>query len=208
MNKSGFQLTLIAVLVIMASIGMAAILSGLTPEGDYIPTDDEGSSSVTDSGDEIPEGGNEDTGSKPSTQTVKGGIKGGNEDALQSGRMPGYEDKEINSDPDTFIYRFSSDITLETPEAPGSIMVENDPGNSCPMQLCYYMEDTEELIYVSPMIYPDEHIETDTLSKKLKKGEYKVNAVISVYDDATMELKTTFHEEVTLTVNQKFLGIF
>lgn len=207
MNKSGMQLMGIAVVTILVSIGLAAILSGMTPEGEYIPSGDKSSSTPADDDREIPDTDDEPS-EKPVPQPVKGGIKGGNEEAIRSGRLPGFEDKEINADPETFCYLLNSDVTLDSPEAQGSIMVENDPGNNCPMQLCYYLDDTEELIYVSPMLAPDQHIELDALSKKLKKGEYKVNAVISVYDDETLELKTTFHEEVTLTVNQKFLGIF
>lgn len=208
MNKNGFQLTAIAAALILTSIGMAALLSGLTPEGDYIPTADKESSSAT--GSEIPDdNSDEDTGGDPAQQPASGGIKGGNKDALVSGRLPGSEDKDENPEPEnSFWYSINSDVILESPEAEGNIMAENNPGNTHPMQLCYYLEDTEELVYLSPMIAPDEHVETDALSKKLKKGEYKINAVISVYDEETMELKTTFHEEVNLTVNQKFLGIF
>lgn len=208
MNRSGLQLTAIAAALILVSIGMAALLSGLTPAGDYIPPPDKDSS--TDIGSEIPDNNDDgDTPEKPVPQPTGGGIKGGNKEALVSGRLPGSEDKDENPDPESsFWYSINSDVILDSPEAPGNIMAENNPGNVHPMQLCYYMEDTEELIYVSPMIAPDQHVETDALAKKLKKGEYKINAVISVYDDETMDLKTTFHEEVNLTVNQKFLGIF
>ncbi|MEG1943753.1 MAG: hypothetical protein RRY54_06700 [Angelakisella sp.] len=194
MKKSGFELTMVSVLVIIISIGLAAILSGLTPKGDVIPSEEESSSSRSETIDE--------------ETATDGGIKGGNKDAVRSGRLPGHEDKAVNSDPDRFFYSLNSHVVLDSPDAEGSIMLENNPGNVCPLQLCYYLEDTEEPVYISPLLAPDEHIETDKLTKKLKKGEYKINAVISVYDDETLELKTTYHEEVKLTVNQKLLGIF
>ena len=201
MKKSGLQLTLVAVLVVVVSIALAAGLSALTlpdtgaiaPGGETIapPTPEE----------------NPDQSAGPGP-SPNGGLPGGNEEAVLAGRLPGFEGNDINTDPDTFCYLINSDVALEKPDGPGNIMVENDPGNLCPMQLCYYLEETEELIYTSAMIYPGQHVASDTLSVKLKKGTYQVNAVISVYDDVTMDLKTTFHETVTLTVNQKFLGLF
>lgn len=200
MKKSGLQLTLLTLLVVVVSIVLAAGLSALTVSDNGIISP--GGEAIAPPTQEEPDQSS-DPGPAPN-----GGLPGGNEEAVLAGRLPGFEASDINTDPDTFCYLINSDVALEKPDAPANIMVENDPGNLCPMQLCYYLEDTEELIYTSAMIYPGQHVASDTLSVKLKKGEYKVNAVISVYDDVTMDLKTTFHETVNLTVNQKFLGIF
>lgn len=202
MKNSSINLTLIAVLTVALSLGLAVALSMITPAVDLELPSSAGSSAV---GVTIPDSSAD---SKPNTQPTVGGLPGGNKDAVKPGRLPGYEDAAINSDPDTFCYLLNSDITQEKPGSTANIMVENDPGNNCPMQLCYYLDDSDELIYVSPMLQPGEHINGDTLTVKQKKGEYKLNAVISVYDNETGELKTTFHERVTLTVNQKLFGLF
>lgn len=204
MRKSSLQLTIISILSVVVAIGLAAMLSSFTPQGNAVlPPDTSQSGSTTP--DKVPPVGG---ASKPSPEPVKGGIQGGNPAAAQEGRLPGYESHDINTAPDQFCYLLNSTVEFAEPDAPGNIMVENTPGNLCPMQLCYYRSDTDELIYVSPMLKPGTHISTDTLTAKLKKGEYTVNAVLSVYDETTLELKTTFHEEVTLTVKEKFLGIF
>lgn len=207
MKQSGIHLTIIAALVIAMSIGLAAVLSMLTPA--VIEGENPGDSGISQPADEDLDTAQEDD-PQPIPPAPNGGHEGGNTDAVKSGRLPnsGYEDTPINNKPDNFVYLLSPDVTLESPDAVGNIKVENNPGNTCPMQLCFYREDTGELVYTSAMIQPDEYIDGDSLSVKLKKGEYKINAVISVYDEATTELKTTFHEAVTLTVHQKFLGIF
>lgn len=207
MNKSGLNLTLLAAAVIVVSITLAGLLSIATPEDAYLEGDN--STSVGGVIDE-PDGEPSEEDAEPPTQPepVKGGLSGGNPEAVKEGRLPGYEDKAINADQDTFCYLINSDVTLEKPDGIANIMAENDPGNLSAMQLCYYLTDTDELIYVSPILLPGQHINGDSLSVKLKKGSYKVSAAINVYDADTDELKTTFHQDVTVTVNQKFLGIF
>lgn len=198
---------LLAAAVIVVSIGLAGLLSLATPEDAYL----EGVGSSTPGstiGEPTDDPAEEEAPSRPAPEPVKGGLSGGNPEAAKEGRLPGYEDKEINADPETFCYLINSDVTQEKPGGMANIMAENDPGNIGNMQLCYYLQETDELIYVSPMLEPGYHINGDSLSVKLKKGSYKVSAAINVYDEETKELKTTFHQDVTITVKQKFLGIF
>lgn len=200
MKRTGIHLTMISVAVIVVSMLLGSMLSMLTPEA--LAEDGEQQGSVIEpDGEDISE-------SLPQPEAVTGGLKGGNTEAVKKGRLPGFEDKEINADPEIFCYLLNSDVVLDKPDGMANIMAENDPGNLSPMQLCYYLEGTDELIYVSPMLQPGEYLNGDNLLVKLKKGDYSVNAVISVYDENSMELKTTFHQAVNLTVNQKLLGIF
>ncbi|MEG0542790.1 MAG: hypothetical protein RR528_10725, partial [Angelakisella sp.] len=56
MKSSGMNHTIIAIVVIIISIGVAALLSGLTPEGSLIsPPDKNSSQSESDRGEEIPD---------------------------------------------------------------------------------------------------------------------------------------------------------
>ena len=181
---------------------LAAGLSFLTPSGSEF----ESPSSTSQS--ELTDKDDENTITKPIIKPSAGGIEGGNKEAVQTGRLPGYEEKEINTDPESFCYLINSEVVFDKPDAVGNIMIENNPGNICPMQLSYYIEGTDQLIYTSAMIYPNEYVSGDKLLTKLKKGQYDINAVISVYDADTMELKTSFYEKVTLTINNKFLGLF
>ena len=257
MNKGGIQLTLISILVIAASVGLAAALSALTPaesalvgptssasqsreeagkEDVSVSQDEESDSEAGEeaSEPESQEGSGEENSSQPASEEDSdeedagerqeedahnqsgsqidapvGGYPGGNEDAVVDGRLPGYEDKEINTNADAFNYLLNSGVTFDEPGGEGDIMVENTPGNLYPMQLQYYLTDTGELIYTSAVLKPGQSIQRDRLSVTLEQGFYDVTATLTVYDDQSMEAITTFAQEIVIQVKRKkFLGIF
>lgn len=203
MNRSGIGMTLLSIALVVVAVLSAVLLSAATPEDSYIDGNNNqqtgenpGSSSAAD------------PSRLPNPEPLKGGLSGGNTSAICEGRLPGFEDQAPNDDPDVFCYLLNSEVVLETPDGVANILAENDPGNLSLMQLCYYLDTTGELVYVSPMLEPGQHINGDELTVKLEKGSYKINAVITVYDEQTLEPKTTFHQQVQLTVSDKFLGIF
>lgn len=240
-NKGGIQLTIISILIIAVSVGLAAALSALTPE-DSLPVGPAGESSlsaqeekedeVSSSGEEeemsgeesqendsLPEGDSDEDSSQQESSSSQqgnsgidaptGGYPGGNEEAVVDGRLPGYEDQEINTNADAFNYLLNSGVTFDQPGGEGDIMVENTPGNMYPMQLQYRLTDTGELIYTSAMLKPGQSIQKDRLSVTLEEGFYDVTATLTVYDDQSMEAITTFSQDIVIRVKRKkFLGIF
>lgn len=138
---------------------------------------------------------------KDSIKPVDGGLKGGNQDAVKKGRLPSSADKPINTDPDVFLYKINHTISFDSPTSDGTIMIENDPGNKNSMQLYIYLNDTQRLVYTSPMLSPNEHINGDKLQARLKKGEYQATVVIGVYDMETQAIETTIYDDAKLTVN-------
>ena len=97
---------------------------------------------------------------------------------VASGRLPGYEDYPINDDPQSFYYLIGSNVVFNRPEAQGNLMIENTTGNVCQMQVTLELHDTGVVIYTSPVLEPDQHIERDKLDVTLEKGSYDVTAKI------------------------------
>lgn len=122
---------------------------------------------------------------------------------VASGRLPGYEDYPINDDPQSFYYLIGSNVVFNRPDAQGNLMIENTTGNVCQMQVTLELHDTGEVIYTSPVLEPDEHIERDKLDVTLEKGNYDVTAKILALDPDTGETKGTFSEEITVVVKNK-----
>ncbi len=143
---------------------------------------------------------------KDSIKAVDGGVKGGNPDVVKEGRLPTSEGKPINTNPEVFSYKLNQNISFESPTEAGSIKVENDPGNNDAMQLCIYLNDTQRLVYASPMLNPNQHIDSDKLLARLNKGEYDATAVIGVYDKLSHAIKTTIYNDVKLIVNDTWLN--
>ncbi len=128
------------------------------------------------------------------------------ENVLQ-GRLPGFEDATINTDPTIVLTLLNHDVV--TDDGIANVKIENNPGNMCIMQVRYYIEETGQEIYVSPQLKPNEHIVDDALSVELDAGEYKCIAVIYNYSLETNTLISVLPSDANLTISDgKFLGIF
>ncbi len=208
--------TFITILMIVFSFGVAYSLDSFTDK--YIPQgndsnvskpDDTNKADTPDTPNKEPDSNDNNTEDtfnpiKPSN----GGIKGGNEAAVKNGRLPGSDNKPINQNPEIFAYRINKNLSFKKPDAVGTIMAENDPGNTDSMQLCIYIGEEQKLIYASAMIRPNQYVNGDKLFVKLKKGEYPATAVISVYNTDTGELKTSIYEEIKVRVDDSWFNLF
>ena len=192
----------LTVIMIALAAGSAFALDSFTDK--YIPQNND--STVSKPNDK-PETSQSESSFNP-IRPSNGGIKGGNVAAVKDGRLQANANKPQNQNPDIFSYSLNHSITFSSPEADGTIMVENDPGNKDAMQLCLYVGDEQKLIYASAMLQPNQHINGDKLLVKLKKGEYSATAVISVYDTETDELKTSIYDEVKITVDDSWFSMF
>jgi len=133
---------------------------------------------------------------------VDGGLSSSGS-GIASGRLPGYEDHPINTDPQSFYYLIGNNITFSRPTAAGKLMLENTTGNACDMEVTLQLRDTGEVIYTSPLLEPDQHIEEDQLDVELEPGEYDVLATILALDPDTGELQGTFSEQITIIIKNK-----
>ena len=127
----------------------------------------------------------------------------GSQEVVAAGRLPGYEDYPVNTDPQSFYYLIGSNIVLNRPGAQGSLMIENTTGNTCQMKVTLALQDTGEVIYTSPILSPDQHIEKDYLDVELEEGTYDVVATILALDPDSGETMGTFSEQITVEIKNK-----
>ena len=186
MKRTGFVLTFICILVVAASLGAAALLAGATPPLDDTETSSGSGSSVS---------------ADPGEMEPNKGVD--HQAAVHDGRLPGYEDAEINTDRNAFFYLLNSEVVFDKPSASGNVMIENTVGNTYNMDVAFTLEETGEEIYHSAVLEPGQYVVSDKLDVRMEKGVYDVLATISVLSPDTGELVETYSENIVLTVNNK-----
>lgn len=122
---------------------------------------------------------------------------------VMDGRLPGYEDQPDNDNPGAFYYTVGSRIIFNRPGALGKMMLENIPGNQYDLEVQFQLEETDQVVYTSPVLRPGQHLEQDSLAVTLEKGEYHTLAHLIALDPVTGEPITRFTESITLVVKNK-----
>lgn len=123
------------------------------------------------------------------------------EPQVAEGRLPGFEDTPVNNDGRYFFYQLCREVEFARPTAPGSVLIENTPGNLYDMEVEYTLDD--EVIYLSPVLRPGEHLINDCLWEELPEGTYDVQARIAVLDPDTGDNTENFYENITIIVKNK-----
>jgi len=123
------------------------------------------------------------------------------EPQVAEGRLPGFEDTPVNNDGRYFFYQLCREVEFARPTAPGSVLIENTPGNLYDMQVEYSLDD--DVIYLSPVLQPGEHLIKDCLWEELPEGTYDVQARVCVLDPDTGENTDNFYENITVVVKNK-----
>lgn len=121
---------------------------------------------------------------------------------VKNGRLPGYENAEINTDKDAFRYLMNVKIVFDRPNAPGNVMLENTPGNIYQMDVEISLRDSQEVVYRSARLDPGQYVTMDHLDFPLDPGTYEALATVRVYRFYTDDIVRTYLEQVTLTVNK------
>lgn len=124
--------------------------------------------------------------------------------AIKNGRLPGYEEENINTDKDVFRYLLNIDIIFDRPTGAGNIMLENTPGNTFPMDLSLSLKDGGKEVYCSAKLAPGQCITSDCLDRALEPGIYPALATVRVYHPDLEEVVKTYLERVTLTIKNRF----
>lgn len=132
----------------------------------------------------------------------------GNNQQVLDGRLPGQSDNSMNTDPEQVVYLYNGTMFFQKPTESGNIKIENNPGNLVAIQTSFYLADTGELVYVSPLLYPNQYIEEDVLMVVLEDGTYEVNVVISAYDIDDLKLEESYYGVGTIVIEDKLFGIF
>jgi hypothetical protein len=88
-------------------------------------------------------------------------------------------------DADYFAFKINARPVFETGDGPGSLRIENPSYNIYPMVVQIFLGDTEEKIYDSGGILPNQHIDSAKLTKVLPPGSYKATAYMNAYNPDT-----------------------
>jgi hypothetical protein len=121
---------------------------------------------------------------------VAGDIFPGKGDA-EDGHLPNMTPEEIRAqmqkeaDASYFSFKINARPEFESGSAAGTLGIENPNNNVYPMVVQIFLDDTDELIYDSGGILPNQHIAQAKLKKVLKAGTYKATAYMNAYDPDT-----------------------
>lgn len=84
----------------------------------------------------------------------------------------------------------------------GKLMIQNSSSNKSNIQVSIYLEESNELIYTSPILKPNQSISEDQLThpEKVTTGTHKALAMFSILNPETDEKVSETGIKITLTV--------
>lgn len=84
----------------------------------------------------------------------------------------------------------------------GNLFIQNSASNRSNIQVHIYLEETNELIYVSPILKPNQSISEDVLTntENLSQGSYKALAMFSILNPETEEKTSETGIKINLTI--------
>ena len=100
---------------------------------------------------------------------------------IQEGTI-GTEDEQRIVDNSAVRIQLAARPRFDDGDSEGSLMIINAPENNCIMRVEIHMQETNQLVYDSGMMYPNTYIERDKLTVRLDKGEYPAIATVYTYD--------------------------
>ena len=106
----------------------------------------------------------------------------------EDGPLPGMSDEEIRkqmqmvADASYFGFKINARPVFATGAGEGNLRIENPSYNVYPMVVQIFLDDTQEMIYDSGGILPNQHVDTASLNKRLPPGKYNATAFMNAYD--------------------------
>jgi hypothetical protein len=86
------------------------------------------------------------------------------------------------ADESMFSFKINARPVFTSGNARGNLEIENPNYNIYPMVVQIALDDTEEIIYDSGGILPNQHIENARLNRVLNAGTYRATASMNAYD--------------------------
>ena len=127
------------------------------------------------------------------------------------GHLPGMSEEEIRAqlqkvvDENTISFKLNARPVFEDGKSPGTLQIENPIYNAYPMVVAYHLVNSDgtlgKEIYNSGGIFPNEHINLDTLDVALESGMHTAIAVMTFYHPETFDNLAEQQAEVIITVN-------
>ena len=143
---------------------------------------------------------------KVPTQVVVAGDLFPGQGGASSGHLPNMTPDQIKAqmqkvaDESQFSFKINSRPIFENGSAQGDLGIENPSYNVYPMVVQIFLEDTDEIIYDSGGILPNQHIYTARLLRPLSAGEYRAIAVLNAYDPDTLVWQGKAQAALIITV--------
>lgn len=132
----------------------------------------------------------------------------GNDSAIVDGELNlmGYEEikagLQSKVDESYMNLKINLNPVFESVNGKGNLMIQNSSSNLSNIQVSIYLEETNELIYISPVLKPNQSISEDTLTypEHVKAGTHKALAMFSILNPETGEKTSETGIKLTLTV--------
>ncbi|MDR1299853.1 MAG: hypothetical protein LBJ84_06355 [Oscillospiraceae bacterium] len=99
-----------------------------------------------------------------------------------------------------FSFKINARPIFEDGMSKGNLGIENPSYNIYPMVVQIFLDGTNELIYDSGGILPDQHIDNAELATALAAGTYNATAYLNAYDPGTQEFQGKQAATLVITV--------
>ena len=135
-------------------------------------------------------------------------VKSGSIGEIGRGIMPGMTPEEIQrylnekADASKFVIDINSYLEFDDANSEGYLRLINGKNSAYAIKLVVRLEDSNDLIYKSPLVMPEQYIEYIKLSKKLKPGTYRAIGTYEFYDLEHTDVKVS-EQEVVLNIEIK-----
>lgn len=135
-------------------------------------------------------------------------VKSGSIGEIGRGIMPGMTPEEIQrylneqADKSKFVIDINSYLEFDDANSEGYLRLINGKNSAYAIKLVVRLEDSNDLIYKSPLVMPEQYIEYIKLSKKLKPGTYRAIGTYEFYDLEHTDVKVS-EQEVVLNIEIK-----
>ena len=135
-------------------------------------------------------------------------VKSGSMGEIGRGIMPGMTPEEIQrylnekADASKFVIDINSYLEFDDANSEGYLRLINGKNSAYAIKLVVRLEDSNDLIYKSPLVMPEQYIEYIKLSKKLKPGTYRAIGTYEFYDLEHTDVKVS-EQEVVLNIEIK-----
>ncbi|MBS4786262.1 MAG: hypothetical protein KH009_09155 [Clostridiales bacterium] len=130
---------------------------------------------------------------------VTGGGASGSSGQVLPGPVAGFAAAEGQNDADTLSYRLNTRPVFAAGGRNGTLFLENPAENRYNIQVDIELPDGD-VIYSSPVLEPDTHIDTDDLSRELSGGVYDAQARIFVVDPGSGTIEGHVLQDLRVTV--------
>lgn len=137
-----------------------------------------------------------------------GSLPQGNNSAIVDGELDLMDYEEIKAglqskvDESYMNLKINLNPVFEGLNGKGNLFIQNSSSNHSNIQVHIYLEENDELVYVSPVLKPNQSISEDVLTntENLSSGSHKALAMFSIIDPETNEKTSETGIKINLTI--------